>query len=224
MLNTKVWRDGQIKVVLVLGNQAARLASSYAQTSSRRPNAGQKDFELFVEHALANRRKKRLFDYSGLINGLEAVVGPQNTCVLLLEDSRTSGFWKKLADFCGLERIDGEALLASGRTRNVRSKAKGVWAISDLDPASQAKALVDKWVNLTWPDQFKPDAQKLVKKKAVEWLETRYRRTAAITSSGRRETEIRLNPKVMQLIRLNFGPCNENLAKKLGRDLTPLGY
>jgi len=93
MLKERVWTRGQVKVLLVLRNQAERLASSYAQTSSRRPEAGQQGFEDFVLGRLASRRHRRLLDYSSWIDSIHQVIGKSNSRVLLLEDSGRLSFW-----------------------------------------------------------------------------------------------------------------------------------
>ena len=49
ILKNQFWREGEIRAVIVLRNQAARLASGYAQGSLRRWNPGQQDFERVVQ-------------------------------------------------------------------------------------------------------------------------------------------------------------------------------
>ena len=225
LLNERFWTDGKIKVILVLRNQAARLASGYAQVTSCRFSPGQHDFEKTVERRLKNRRHLRLLNYSLWVQDLETVVGPENLCVLLLEESRTVEFWQKLADFCQLERFEPRTMVSSrASNKNVRSRSAGQWSISDFDPALPAKALVDKWLNASWPNGLQPELRNRLKLRAIAWLETHYRRKYDNISNEERETEFQLSPQVMATISARCGPFNAKLAQQLGRDLEPLGY
>jgi hypothetical protein len=224
ILKNRFWQEGEIKVVMVLRNQAARLASRYAQGSLRRLNPSQQDFERVVQRTLKDRRCLRLFDYSRWVDGLESVVGSKNVCVLLLEESRTPGFWEKLTDFCTLQYLEPGRVLTSDSSKNVRSRAPGSWAISDLDTGFQAKVLVDQWMNLSWPSSFKSELRKQFRRRTIERVESHFQNKAARKAAINREKEIRLTPQLRQTIRTHFSSCNSQLAIKLGRDLTPLGY
>lgn len=100
VLNSEVWREGNVKAVVVFRNQAERLSSRYAQGSNCRVNPGQKDFEAAVVHQL---EKPGSLDYAALLHELDAALGIDNVCPLLLEETNTEGFWQTLKDFAGLD-------------------------------------------------------------------------------------------------------------------------
>ena len=225
LLRQRFWTEGDIKVVLVLRNQAARLASSYAQGTGCRYKPGQVDFERSVERSLKSRRHLRLYDYSRWIDGLESVVGPENFCVLLLEESRTVEFWQQLTDFCRLERFEPDSMTSSETgKKNVRSRSPDSWSISEFDPAYRAKVMADKWLNAFWPTGLQSRLRSWSRLKASAQLEKRYRRKTEQIADGKRETEFHLSPQVMETMRARCGQFNAKLAQQLGRDLKPLGY
>ena len=225
ILKNCFWTQGRVRVVLVLRNQAARLASGYVQGSNCRWNPGQSEFERVVERQLQSRRYVRLLDYSQWVDGLGQVVGPDNVCVLLLEEADTPEFWGTLAEFCALERFDPQAFAAINQSRkNVRSRAGNRWAISELDTAFRAKVGVHKFMNLLWPARISPAIRNRCRETAIARLDARYRERAAKIPLAERETEIHLSDFVLQTVRDRCGPFNERLARPLGRDLEPLGY
>ena len=225
LLRQHFWQEGEIKVVLVLRNQAARLASSYAQGAGCHFTPGQTDFERTVERRLKSRRQLRLFDYSRWVEGLESVVEPENLCVLLLEESPTVEFWQQLADFCRLKRFEPETMISPDTSKkNVRSRSETDWSISEFDPAARAKVVVDKWLNAFWPNNLQPERRNRLRLAAIEQLEARYRWKYEKVSGGERETEFHLSPRIMETMRARCGQFNAKLAQQLGRDLKPLGY
>ncbi len=225
ILKNRFWTQGRVRVVLVLRNQAARLASSYVQGSNCRWNPGQFEFERAVERQLSSRRYVRLLDYSQWVEGLRQVVGPDNVCILLLEEADTPEFWGTLAEFCTLERFDPQGFAAINQNRkNVRSRAATRWAISELDTAFRAKVRVHNLMNLFWPAHLSPAIRNRLRETAIARLDARYRKRAAKIPLAERETEIHLSDSVLQTVRDRCGPFNERLARQLGRDLQPLGY
>lgn len=225
LLRDHFWGDGEVRVVLVLRNQAARLASRYAQGTNCLFRPGQTDFERTVDQHLKLRRHVRLFDYSRWIEGLHSVIGPENLCVLLLEDSRTLEFWQNLKEFCRLERFEPESMITeNSSTKNIRRRTAKSWSISEFDPAFRAKVMTDKWLNAAWPANRQPQLRKRLRIHAISRLEQYYRRKATQMSTERRETEFHLSPRVIDAIRSRCGTANDRLAQQLGRDLHPLGY
>ena len=225
LLRQRFWTEADIKVVLVLRNQAARLASGYAQGSNCRFNPGQTDFERTVEQRLKSRRHLRLYDYSRWVACVESVVGSENLCVLLLEESRTLEFWQTLADFCRLERFEPETMISSETSKkNVRSRFENHWSIREFDPTFRAKVMADRWLNAFWPTNFQSEQRKRLRLRAIEQLEGRYRRKFEKICNPERETEFHLSTQVIETMRARCGPFNEKLAEQLGRNLAPLGY
>ena len=224
ILKNRLWKEGEVRVVIVLRNQAARLASGYAQESNMNWNPSQQDFEHYVQKSFKNRRLNRLFDYSRWVDGLESILGSENVCVILLEESRTSRFWEKLTDFCALQYFEPGQIQSSNSRKNVRSRGPDSWAIRDPDTGFQAKLLVDKWINLSWPAAFKPELRKQFRQRTIERVDIHYQNTALRKPVINREKEIHLSPRVKQTVRAHCSSHNNQLAAKLGRDLTPLGY
>lgn len=225
LIRERFWREGEVKVVLVLRNQAARLASSYVQRSSCRFNPGQADFEQTVKQHLRSRRHLRLFDYSRWVDGLQSIIGRENVCVLLLEESHTMNFWQNLTQFCGLERFEPTSMLSPSTSRNnVRRRSPDRWSISDFDPRYRAKVTADKWLNGLWPAHLQPEQRARLRQQAMAHLEARYRRKYARIKNTQRETEIELTPKLMKEMRAHCGQFNERLSEQLGRNLKTLGY
>lgn len=224
-LRNHFWTHGEVRVVLVLRNQAARLASEYAQGTNCRFRPGQTDFERTVQQRLKNRRHLRLLDYSHWVEGLRSVLRPENLCVLLLEDSRNVEFWSSLSEFCRLEYFEPQSMLTEdSNTRNVRRRSAESWTISEFDPTFRAKAMTDRWLNATWPTSRQRTLRNSLRAQIISWLEKRYRRHAVQTSKEKREIEFHLNPRVVQKIRACCGAANDRLARQVGRDLQSLGY
>ena len=224
-LKEELWPEGQIKVVLILRNQAARLASSYAQSSATMWHPGQADFERYLERHLSSRRHVRLLDYQAWLDGLGEILGADNVCTLLLEDSQTPEFWQSLSDFCQLENFQPESMLdRRSSTHNVRSRGAKSWTLQPLDIDSMARNNVEKWFNLFWPSghfrQTRKSLMSRVTRMAKKACETKLSRH----DTQRRETEIHLSHSAMQAVRTRCGAANEKLALQLGRDLSSLNY
>ena len=60
--------------------------------------------------------------------------------------------------------------------KNVRSRSETDWSISEFDPATRAKVMVDKWLNAFWPNNLQPERRNRLRRRAIEQLEARYRR------------------------------------------------
>ncbi|MEX0448776.1 hypothetical protein V6X63_03350 [Spiribacter sp. 221] len=145
VLNEAVWREGAVRAVIVFRNLAERLASGYAQGSSARPNPGQADFEAWLSEVL---REPRSYDYAGWLRALDAALGAENVCPLLLEESNTLSFWQTLEDFAGLEAPEPAAMVRGEGNQNRRSAGADQWTISASDAHAKAKVAVDKPLNL----------------------------------------------------------------------------
>jgi len=202
-----------------------RLASSYAQNSNCSWEPGQLDFERSVARYLSSRRHLRLLDYSKWIDGLNAILGPDNVCPLLLEEARTLDFWRQLSKFCHLKKFEPSNMVhEDGGNENVRRRAENSWAIQPLDTIFRARSTTEKYLNLIWPAIIAPKARMRCVDWSVQTLDARYKRKANRMDTARRESEIELSRKVMETIRDACGPANDRLGEQLGRNLKPLGY
>lgn len=225
ILRRRFWTEGDINVVLVLRNQAARLASGYAQGTNCRFNPGQADFERTLEQHLNSPRRLRLLDYSGWVEGLESVVGSENLCVLLLEESRNLAFWQTLANFCRLEQFEPETMISSKSSKeNARSQSGDFWSISEFDPTARAKVDASKWFDAFWPNYILSERRNRLRIQAIEQLEAHYRRKYHRIAKRDRETEFYLSPQAVETMRARCAQFNSKLAQQLNRDLKPLGY
>ena len=225
IIKNELWRDGQIKVVLILRSQAARLASNYAQTSQTNWRAGQADFEQLLQRTLNNSRNLRLLDYSMWVEGLISVIGKENVCVSLLEDSKTEAFWQKLAAFCQLEEFDAAKMIApESEQKNTRRKSTHRWTLSEMDALLTARATTDKWYNFVWPGKFLVPVRDRFKQHSAERLQSYFEKKPEKTATRERDSEIVLSPEAKTIIESKCGPANERLASLLGRDLKSLGY
>lgn len=225
IMKNKWWLDGRIRVVLILRNQASRLASSYAQDSNRFFCPNQDSFERWVKQYLNSKRHLRLLDYITWINGLTSVVGRENLCILLLEEADSLGFWNKLSEFCELEHFDPALMLGQDRGReNVRRQSRDSWALRPLDMNVKAKVATDRWFNLLWPARAIGEVRSRARQAAVERLRKFYERKAGKLDLATRGSEIRLCGRIRNHVDASLGRQNEELARFLGRDIRHLGY
>ena len=225
ILKEKLWLDGQIRVVLVLRNQASRMASSYAQDSNRVYLPGQASFERWVDQYLRSKRHLRLLDYTNWINELTSVIGAENLCVLLLEEADSPNFWNQLANFCALERFDPDRLLRDNAGReNVRRQSRSTWSLRPLDLDVKAKVAVDRWLNLLWPQWILSGRRERIRRAAVERLRNSFDREARKLDMKTRDHEIQLSEQVRTQIDAALGTKNRELSKFLGREIRHLGY
>ena len=224
-LRRNLWTEGHIMVVLVLRNQAARLASSYAQSSATKWHPGQADFERYLERHLSSRRHVRLLDYSAWLDGVCEIVGAENVCTLLLEDSQTPEFWQRLTDFCRLQHFQPESMLDQNPSHhNVRSRGSNTWNLQPIDIDSMVRSNVEKWFNLFWSKRHFGQARKTLKSRAIRMAKKTCEAKLSRYDAERREMEIHLSDSAMQAVRTRCGASNEKLALRLGRDLSSLNY
>lgn len=225
LLRRRFWTKGEIKIVLVLRSQAARFASSYAQTSSSRLHASQRDFERMVERQLSNRRNRRLLDYSMWAKALVKTVGARNTCILLLEESRSLDFWQSLSDFCQLKRFEpGTMIGAEAQSMNVRSRSESQWTLRSFDAIARSKGVTDRWLNLLWPAHLLPMRRNRVRDAMIAQFEKHNAKRAYRVRKDERDDRIALTKPVMESIRSHCGASNDRLARQLSRVALPQGY
>ncbi len=98
-LDERVWREGDVKALLVLRNQAEWLGSRYAQGSLKTIEASQRDFEAYVQRVIDSGQD--VLDWSQWVSDLRDALGSNKVCVLLFEDIKLKQFWDALFSFCG---------------------------------------------------------------------------------------------------------------------------
>ena len=224
LLRENLW-PGRIRVVVVFRNQAARIASSYAQNSGANPVASQEDFERLMKRIMTNRRKRRLFDYSTWIEGLQTILGADNVLPLFLEQTDSPDFWTRLTDFCDLKNFKAnEMILSKNHSKNKRSLSNKRWTISPLYPALRARIKVETWMNLIWPASLAPRVRISARDHAVRLLQAAFQKSVREAETGNRASEIELTPQARHFIQSHVGAFNARLSRQLGQDLNGLGY
>lgn len=224
LLRENLW-PGKIRVVVVFRNQAARIASSYAQRSATNPVAGQEDFERSVQKIMTNQRKLRLFDYSTWIESLQEILGADNVLPLFLEQAGSSGFWTRLTDFCELKNFKAnEMTLSTDYSKNKRSLSGKRWTISPFQPAASAKIKVEKWMNLIWPTSLAQGIRNTARDRAAKALEAAHQSRTRKGEPSNRPTVIELTPQTRNYIQRHVGPFNARLSCQVGQDLNELDY
>jgi len=220
-LNDEIWHEGAVRAVIVFRNQAERLASGYAQGSNCRVNPGQRDFEVSVTKRL---REGGGLDYAAWLNELDAALGPENVCPLLLEESDTESFWWTLKDFAGLEELVPAEMVTGEGHQNRRRAGTDKWRISPFDARFKAKVAVDKPLNLLWPRDVGAPWRASLRERLINKVARHYERVYEREALTPRETNIQLTSTIRTRVAERVGRSNKALADRLGRPLEALGY
>jgi hypothetical protein len=216
------WKHGRVRVILVLRSQAHRMGSSYAQVSANNLFPSQQDFLKFVKRSL--ERYPDAHDYAAWVWDLQKLLGPENLCVLLTEESREQSFWESLRSFAQLDKLDIDSASGGSNSKNTRRKDKKSWTISSYDCDSAAKADANKVLALAWPYHRLSKQRETAQQALKSVLSSRYARKAVQVDPMSRPTEIFLTPEIEAFIQEKCGVSNRRLEALLGRDLTSMGY
>ena len=217
----EVWKEGRVRVLLVLRNQTARLGSAYAEQSCNVLSAGQNDFELFVKRKLARSDQ---WDYAEWVSKLYRAFGRDDCCVLLLEEASDAEFWETLIEFSNLKKFDYEDIISGAQNVNVRSIAENIWQIRPFDARHAAKGIVDKWTDTAWPRGAFPALRCRANSVAVERLSIQLQKRFDAGIGGSRSDTVSITPCLKKQISIDIGNSNRKLAQLLNRDLSGLGY
>lgn len=217
----EIWLVGQVKVILVLRNPADRLASSYAQSSAGTFGASQSHFERHINNILD--RDLNTLDVATWVSDLFDALGPQNVCVLLLEDIGQFRFWQQLKDFAGLDQLDPERMISS-QVMNRRRRNASTWEISELDLRSRAKSQSGKVVGVFWPGGRMPALRRKCILRLANVLGLIHRVNPGLRHERYRGREIKLTEDIRMQIQARCGAFHDRLSVLLGRDLSTLGY
>lgn len=219
----EIWVDGNVKVILVIRNQLERLGSLYAQYSNSRFDAGQEDFQSFIDHCLVEDGSLSL-RYSEWVFGLRQALGAENVLILLLEDMSEIQFWLDLCEFCGMDQSDAIRLqLKSVSRHNVRSKGGREWNIRPLDMIPKTRAATKILINRLVP---KPPAkvQESILYKPLFSLARSWYSFQAMLMDRKRSDVIVMTEVLEESIRALCSEDNRRLEELLNRDLKALGY
>lgn len=204
-------RNLDVRVVVVLRNQATMLASHYAQTSKNLPFAGQRSFERHVRRVL--KRPGYLgcmsLDWDRMVSDLSTVVGPDRVQALLFEELDSDRFWADLASVLQIGPIDRELRLAPqpGQENRRSTRDRNGWELSALRPGKE--------VSIAMRKHRVRFARRVVRRALCE-LERYVVR--------RHRGEIVLSDRLRNEVAATYRSSNERLGERLGRDLGALGY
>lgn len=217
--NEKVWTYGDVKVILVIRNQAERLASLYAQGSIENKNSSQKNFEKYARTVI--KKYYENFNYSKCIEELNESLGENNVCVLLMEDINDVRFWDKLKDFAYLPNFNPSEMV-KGKRVNQKKIKENTWQLQDYSIDIHAKNKINNYFKLIWPAYKLPSHRAKAKLFCESILKKIYQYKTS--DSTKNNKEIFLSEEVKSIIRENFSESNKKLEVLLKRDLHDLGY
>ena len=218
--SAQVWRDGAVKVILVLRNPAERLASEYAQVSVSNPHASQEDFEKHVERQL---RTSNRTEYDKWVEELHSALGRENVCVLLMEEIKELAFWRQLKDFCPLERFDAEEWVEHTDHISARKKDESTWKLRPFDPDFKAKVFSNNLFNMLWPSHLLQTARTSSLESSKTLLSS-YFRARYGNGTGEAASQITLVPSLKEKIRRAYATQTRSLSTLLEKNLQDLGY
>lgn len=217
----KIWSYGDVKIIIIIRNQADRIASLYAENSTVDPKASQKGFEKKCRSMTKSRRSIEKMDYFKCIDELYQAFGRDKVCVLLMEDINKIEFWLKLKNFADLPEFNPHDML-KGAKANAKRAGANKWKIQDYDYEKRARITVNKYFDFFWPEYITPEIRIRVKKFFKTMLKTFYAKKR--DEKIQNEKTIYLSDNVKESIMKSYQEPNKKLSKLLDRDLKSLGY
>ncbi len=222
VLRDQVWQEGNVKVVLVLRNQADWLASRYIQRARRCLEASQDDFEKRTRAVLQD--SDRHLDWSLWVDELRDKVGTSNVGVFLLEDMSATHFWSDLAHFLGLEAGAGPESGNDDRVaqKGVRSREGRVWHVPE-HRRGPANVFIEDDLGIKKVPGARHVTRLITRQVSRHALDLDAQARKVVPY--RRDALIEMSWELREEIRHHCAPFNRRLAKQLDRgDLTSLGY
>jgi len=216
-----IWDEGSVKIVLVIRNQAEKIASSYAQDSNTKPHASQADFVQYVPRYL--KKHGSLMDYSVWIEELQDAFGKDSVQVLLMEDIGTIDYWTNLKSFCDLKEFEPESMLDT-EGDNVKRRGKNCWTIQPFDSEFKATVWAHKILRLAWPHHVKKELRESAQQALVKMFTSYYESSHYRSNSESRDVQISLTDSLQEQIKTYYSDSNRRLAELVDRDLSKLGY
>lgn len=207
-----------LKVLVTLREQSTKLASGYAQSSSKRFNASQSDFEKYLKVEM----EKNHLDYVDLVLGLHSQLGKNNVKVTFLEEIGTPDFWKEIEEFCHISRSEAGLSNFSSNQANKKSLGMSSWAIqkpcSDIVSRGAAISILTWFWPVSFLKSWRPFAR--------SFLASSHSLVCSCVFSieRRREEKIVLNDDVKASIQQRYASGNRKLEKLIGKKIDHLGY
>ena len=215
-----IWTCGEVKILLVLRNQAEKLASSYVQKSNQFFGSSQKDFRSRAKKAI-----KKFHDYELWVKELFEAFGREKVCVLFMEEIHTLTFWQQMKSFMQLENIDPNQMVNNEESHTHKKRLKdNIWKINDLDLDYKAKVSANKLFEYAWPNHYMPNIRPKAHKQVKALMKNVYKIHPARLKEKNREEQIELTEELRHEIQEYWKPSNQRLAELLNKDLTQLGY
>jgi hypothetical protein len=218
-INDQVWHHGEIKIIVIIRNQAEKLASLYAQSSIANPNASQADFEKFCVGDV--RRFYENMNYSKCIEELHEAFGKDKVCVLLMEDIGKIEFWEKLKQFSDLAEFNPGDMV-KGKKVNQRKLSKNIWKLQNYSNDTRAKYKVNNYFKFFWPAFIAATTRKKAFELSKSLLKKLY--SDKKNKSAQHQESIYLSEAVKSAIQKHYKDSNQKLSDLLDRDLKSLGY
>ncbi len=215
-----VWKEGCVKILLVIRNPADRIASEYAQISYSKPEASQNDFEKYLSKKL---KAKKQVNYAKWITKLNQSFGSENVCVLVMEDIQTISFWKELKEFCQIDKTEPEKIVTDTTPKNKRSTRENHWNIRPYDSSLAARSVTIKVFGIFWPISILSALRKKMFY-SFEELIFRYNEKKYNSVIGQDRGSIHLTLDMRNQIAKKFSKQTAHLSKLLNRDMKSLGY
>jgi hypothetical protein len=217
----EVWYYGKVKVVIVMRNQADKIASAYAQNSDVNRKASQLGFEKHVKEYL--RYNKYILNYAVWVEELYENFGKENVCVLLMEEINKEDFWLELKSFCQLDNFDVSVMLKDSKVLNKRSISKNYWAIGDFNFDAYLDRKINKPMDFLWPHFIIGTVRFKVVKVLNDFLRKFYV-LIGLDKVKRTDSEISMTETIKNEIMSAYKNSNVKLESLINKDLKELGY
>lgn len=140
------WDIGDVKIILITRDPLTRIASSYAQSSSAKFRASQRDFDVFIQKEM---KKNNLEAEKKMLLMLKKVLGSDKVIALKLEKMHTQNFWLRLKEFAYLDLTINDVYYE--KSDNKLSIDDGTWMLKDFNPRDKARNVLNRSFGLLWP-------------------------------------------------------------------------
>lgn len=196
----------EVRILCLIRRQNTRLISGYVQRSDAKLKAGQADFDAFARSMCDPRderyRRGMAWEYGDLAAGLLDIVGPAGLFMRPYEELRHDPrrFLEALMSFLKQEPRSADALietlLQEGRQENVRRLEQDLWQARRFNRFSEGISRLD------------------LLREPLAYLRRKY----TVPS------QIRLRPKISEMILSSYEETNRRAARLLDIDLARYGY
>jgi len=207
----KAWSPhGQVKLCLVLRNQADWLGSLYAQRSNCIVFPSTGHFETQVSRML--EMDEPYLDWYSLVMELRDAVGEDALTILFFEEAGTEIFWSRLGGFFGVTDADWKAFALGAHRVNERRKGDEGWRIRPL--------FLLLLIYQTYTQHWSAVRRQLFYRTTHHF----FRSVVAPTLELFRKKSFVLTDECRSRIKMHCHESNAKLAQIVSRDLGTMGY